>query len=103
MSIPPEVERFFAQERAKQTHIANTQKNLKNTTLLMHNIIEKTNQRGNNIEECELQSEDLVESSEVFYLANLPSWKRWVYTWRAPWWVPSCCTCGAKKSRKRCI
>ena len=102
MNFPPEVERYFAQERAKQTHIANAQKNLKDTTVIMHNIIEKTQQRGVVVEECETQSEDLLDSSESFYVANLPGWKRWVYTYKAPWWF-SFCSCGAKKNRKRCF
>lgn len=100
MSFPPEVERFFAQERAKQTHIATTQKNLKDTALIMHNLMDKTVQRGVVIEDCETQSEELLGSSEAFYLANLPAWKRWIYTYKAPWWLS--CPCGTRKNRKRC-
>lgn len=100
--FPPDVERYFAEERAKQQNIAKTQKNLKETTVMLHNIIEKVNQRGVVVQECETQSEDLLDSSEEFYLAHLPGWKRFIYTWKAPWWVPGFCSC-SRMNKKRCL
>ena len=98
--FPPEVERFFAQERLKQTYIATAQKNLRETTVVMHHIIEKVGQRGVVVEECETQSEELLESSEAFYMANLPAWKRWMYTLKAPWWWKKCfCFCYQSKKK----
>ena len=101
MHFPPEVERFFAEERRKQqTHntIAQTQRNLKETAVTMHHILEKASQRGITLEAREEQSEDLLESSDAFYLATMPGWKRYIYEIKAPWWFNTCC---CKKRRKR--
>jgi len=100
MSFPPEVERFFAEERKKQALIVTTQRNLNETRLTMENIIEKTNQRGNTLETREEESEELMDSSEKFHLAIMPGWKRFIYTFKAPWWsIYLCSSCFGKKKR----
>lgn len=93
--IPPEVERFFAEMRREQqafATIASTQRNLKETATTLGTLIDKANQRGTTLDEREEQAEELLDSSEEFHMATLPGWKRFVYTIRAPWWWPSCCS-----------
>lgn len=97
--LPPEIERFFAEERRKQqihNTIAQTQRNLRDTALTMHQILEKTSQRGTTLEEREDQSEELLDSSDAFYTATMPGWKRYLHEWKAPWWW-----CFCKKRKKR--
>lgn len=95
--LPPEVERFFAEERKKQQLIAVTQKNLIQTANTLNNILDKANQRGATLEQREEQAEELLDSSEEFHVATLPAWKRYVYTIKWPWW----CVCFCKKKKKR--
>jgi len=105
--LPPEVERFFAEERRKQNTyatIAQTQRNLKETTVTMHQIMEKTSQRGIVLEEREEQAEELLESSDAFYIATMPGWKRYIYEMKMPWWFHNlryyCCCCRENKRKK---
>lgn len=101
--FPPEVEQFFADERAKQkmcNTISKTQKNLNETLSTMGNMLEKVHQRNAVLEECEEQSEDLLESSEAFHLALLPGWKRYLYTIKMPWWW-WWCSCWNKRKNKK--
>lgn len=101
MQYPPEVERFFAEQRAKQEMhiaIATTNKNLKETAHVLTNMFEKVHQRSAILEECAVQSEELLESSESFHLAVMPGWKRYIYSFKAPWWWCSCCS--IKKNKK---
>lgn len=98
--FPPQVEQFFAEERAKQQMhitIAKTQQNLKDTVLTMGNMLDKVHQRSGTLEECEEQSETLLDSSEAFHLAIMPAWKRYIYTYKAPWW---CCFPCKRKNKK---
>jgi len=98
--LPPEVERFFAEERRKQQTnnlIAQTQRNLKETKIALHSILEKTSQRGIVLDQREEQSEELLDSSDLFYIATMPGWKRFLYEMKMPWWWCSCC----RKRKKR--
>lgn len=106
MSFPPEVERFFAEERKKQNLIITTHRNLNETRITLENIMDKTNQRGNTLDKREEDSEELMDSSEQFHLVLMPGWKRFIYTFKAPWWWSrcfscfSCFFCFAKKRRE---
>lgn len=99
-ALPPEIERFFAEERRKQNAyatIAQTQRNLKETAVTMQHIMEKTSHRGVVLEEREEQSEELLESSGAFYVATMPGWKRFIYEIKMPWWW---CCCKKRKKRE---
>jgi hypothetical protein len=67
--FPPEVERFFQQKQNEQRALNTTalvQKNLRETTTVMHSVMEKISDRGIAIDETQRDTRILMDSSMEF-------------------------------------
>ena len=91
--LPPEVERFFQQQRNEQRAHNNTalvQKNLRDTTAALHGIMEHTAERGVSITLVQHDADALVESSNEFLQQTTE--KNYCWCCKAfillipPWW-----------------
>ncbi len=97
------------EERKQQQHVkvATATRNVKETVINMHSVMDKMADRGQQLEMVEDQVDDLMEQSQEFYHATLPGWKRYALSWVPPsWWFPRrCgavpCPCGAGKGKRK--
>lgn len=100
--IPPVVQEWLdGQRRTQQSHVhvATANKNLRETRDTMQSIFVQVAERQELLDETEECVDELVDTSNDFYLATLPAWKRYLRTWiPPPWWCPCCY---AKRQRKR--
>ena len=80
--------------------VASIQENLQTTTTVLTGAMAKLAQRGTTIEVANEQAEFLEESSEAFYTAAMPGWKRYLKSWIPPeWWFRRLCHCCKKRKR----
>lgn len=89
MLIPEEVESYFAYQRAKQlehVNIAHAKKNVRETKTLLDSAMAKVMERGVQMDEVAQTSEQVMHSSDEFFLTTrkaascVPDW----------WWIPRC-------------
>lgn len=90
--MPDDTIRYLQNEERKQTQhikVAKSRANVRETVVKMHNVMEKVGDRGKHINVVEEQVDDLLDTSEDFYYAAMPGWKRYALSWVPPlWWVP---------------
>lgn len=88
--LPPAVSEFFEEERKKQeTHnkVAVIHGNLRDTKQTMHKLLAGVVERAEVLDDTEERANELVASSEDFYHLTMPSWKKYLYSWKPPaWW-----------------
>ncbi len=92
--LPPEIMRFFDEQKREQKffeHAAVAQKNLRLTTVTLYDAMDKLGQRGVSIDMNEAASEQLMQSSHAFVKQTEPAWWRyWVFCKCIPeWWCTS--------------
>jgi hypothetical protein len=94
--LPPEVERFFQQKQNEQRSLNNTalvQKNLRETTAVMHSVMEQIADRGVAIDEAQHDTRLLMDSSSEFLQQSTE--KNWTLCSSIRcvcsnfWWCPS--------------
>jgi hypothetical protein len=90
--VPPEVEAYFERQRREQaSHVKMTvvASTLRDTMSTMALVIDKTQERGVQLEETEIASQALLDSSRAFVIAAVPWWRRIFSYCRGlvpPWW-----------------
>lgn len=93
MSYPPEVRRYFEQQKREQQVYVNTahiKKNLRETTIVAINAMDKLIQRGTQLEMVEEEAEQLQQTSKLFLVDTLPWWKFYLFCNCLPtWWCKS--------------
>lgn len=84
--LPPAVAQYFEEKQQEQRFYEKTalvQKNLRQTSIIMTEAMDKLSYRGNTIQDVEDASEELLESSELFMAKVSPG----------PIWKRICCCC----------
>lgn len=108
--MPLDTIKYLQMEEHKQEQhvkVAKATRNVKETVISMHSVMDKIADRGHQLQMVEDQVDDLMEQSQDFYHATLPGWKRYALSWVPPkWWFPRwcdafSCPCGAGKRRRR--
>jgi hypothetical protein len=93
-TIPPEVQKFFDDQRRHQRfyeQAAQTQKTLRQTTSTLGDAFGRLVQRGMVVSETEAVSEELLQSSRAFLITTEPWWKYWLCCrCLPPWWFEAC-------------
>lgn len=88
-SLPPEVERFFAQQQEEQQKLnktAHVKKNLRETQETMKHVMEKVMARNITLQMTEEDANALVDSSNEFLReARGMNWSC-IWSWVPAWW-----------------
>jgi len=88
--FPPEIEKFFEKKREEQNahnNVSLAKKNLRETAASMKNILEKIGERGVHVDIVQMQTEELLVSSESFLRESRPTpWCVWMWGWVPEWW-----------------
>lgn len=89
MSFPPEIESYFAQQRAEQQQLnktAHVKKNLRETQTSMHNVMEKLIMRGHDLQVVEEDTQQLLDSSNAFLNHSNRMNLSCLWSWVPGWW-----------------